>query len=120
MANNTQDASSPLKALNLAAAFLLEVVLLVAFCYWGFHASHSSTLQWLLGIGAPVGAIILWSVLAAPKSDHRLSRSPLAVFRVAIFTLAAACLFSVHEKTVAIIFEIISVLNIVLLYTWKQ
>lgn len=117
---NAQDTSSSMRMLNVTVAFLLEVALIISFGYWGFHAFRSTFVEWLLGIGSPVGAIVLWGIVAAPKSSHRLSPAPLTVFRIVIFTLAAVCLFLVHEKTIAIVFEAISLLNIALLFAWKQ
>lgn len=50
------------KGINLALAFLLELVMLVVFGYWGFHTGSSTVVQWILGLGVPAIAIVIWSI----------------------------------------------------------
>jgi hypothetical protein len=46
--------SLTLRSANLALAFVLELCLLAAVGYWGFHVQASTALQIVLGIGAPL------------------------------------------------------------------
>ncbi len=115
-----QNTSSPLKLLNLLVAFLVELALLASLGYWGFHTEHSSSLHWLLGLGAPLLIAAIWSVLGAPKSPRRLPQMPLAVFRIVLCTATAIGLIVVHQKAAGIVFETVSVANTILAFIWKQ
>jgi hypothetical protein len=108
------------KATNLGVAFLLELCLLAILGFWGFHVTGQAPVKWILGLGVPVVVAVVWSVIAAPMSTHRWQPVPLLVFKISIFTLAAAGLYAVKHKTVAGIFEGVSLLNLVLGFIWKQ
>ena len=56
-----------MKAANLALRFLLEVSALVALGYWGFHAGDGDATHWILGIGAPLVAAVVWGLFVAPR-----------------------------------------------------
>jgi hypothetical protein len=43
-----------LKIINIGLSFILELVMLAAFGYWGFYGDKSTLLKWALGIGIPV------------------------------------------------------------------
>lgn len=60
------------KNANLALAFLLELGILAALVYWGFSTGSTTLVKILLGIGAPLVAILVWAILGAPNSAHRL------------------------------------------------
>jgi Protein of unknown function (DUF2568) len=51
------------RAVNLGLAFLLELAALAALCWWGFHVSAATWVKVVLGIGAPLAAVIVWSLL---------------------------------------------------------
>lgn len=64
-----------LQVINLAVRFLLELCVLAAYGYWGFHTGGSALLRWLLGLGIPVVVAVLWGGLGGPRSSlppHRL------------------------------------------------
>ena len=52
--------------LNLAFRFILELAGLFALGYWGF-SQHAGIMRWLLGIGAPLLAAVLWGVFRVPN-----------------------------------------------------
>lgn len=113
------DKTSPVKTINLTLSFLLELCLIVALGYWGFHAVRSEAGKWALGIGMPLIAISLWSIVAAPRSARRLQHTPLAIFKIVIFTLAAVGLYLTHVKMLGVTFELVSLLNIVGSFIWE-
>jgi hypothetical protein len=49
---------------NLALRFLLEMAALVAIGYWGFD-QHSGIWRFVIGIGGPMLAAVLWGTFAA-------------------------------------------------------
>jgi Protein of unknown function (DUF2568) len=111
---------SALKNANLGLAFLLELVAIAAFAYWGFNISDSAVLKIVLGLGTPILAIVLWGVFAAPRSERRLQGSAYLVFEVVFFVLAILALIMVGSVTLGILFAVVFVINTVLLLVWHQ
>ena len=105
---------------NLGLAFLLELVALGSFAYWGFNASDSTILKIVLGLGTPILAIVLWGVFAAPRSERRLKGSAYLVFKVIFFALAILALIAAGNLTLGVIFAVVFVLNTGLAYVWHQ
>ena len=111
---------SVLRGINLALAFLLELVALGAFAYWGFTATDSTVLNLVLAIGLTIVAIVLWGIFAAPKSARRLRGGALIAFKVVFFALACVALFAASSPTLGVIFGVLVAVNLVLAYAWKQ
>jgi|SRR5664279_1400831 len=109
-----------LKNANLGLAFLLELVALASFAYWGFTASESTLAKLVLGLGTPVLAAVLWGIFAAPNSERRLRGNARLIFKVVFFVLAIAALFMAGSTTLALIFVVLFVINTALLYGWHQ
>ncbi len=109
-----------LKNLNLALSFLLELAMLVAFGYWGFNTGESTVVHWILGLGVPVIAIVIWSIFNAPLSKRRLARTPRIILEVVMFSLGALALAVAGQTTWAAIFVVFIVINQILIYIWQQ
>lgn len=110
---------TPLRTANLAIKFLLELAAFTAFAYWG-TVTGSGALSILLGIAAPATAIILWSVLAAPRSSHRLPTATRVPFELAVFALAAGALVAAGNFLAAITLTVIAIANSALLTVFDQ
>ncbi len=109
-----------LKGANLALAFILELCLLAAFGYWGFTTGDSLLMKIGLGIGVPLLAAVVWGIFMAPKAVRPL-RAPLhQIIECVIFGLAFVALYVAGQPTLAIIFAIVFVINLVLRIVWKQ
>jgi hypothetical protein len=109
-----------LKAVNLGITFLLELCMLAALAYWGFRASNSLPVRLLLGLGAPLLAILIWALFMAPKASRRLTGLPYLLLKIVLFGAAALALAAAGQPTLAIIFVIVTVINQILLYAWRQ
>lgn len=108
-----------MKELNLGLRFLLELVLLFALGYWGFQAQPPA-MGWILGLGAPLLAAVIWGVWIAPKSQRRL-HDPLRQFvEIALFAAAVLALIAAQQVTAAVILFALVTLNQVLLVVWDQ
>ncbi len=105
---------------NLGLAFLLELVAIASFAYWGFNASDSTVLKLVLGLGTPILAIVLWGIFAAPQSERRLQGSAYLIFKVIFFALAILALFAAGSLTLGFVFGVAFVINTVLAYAWHQ
>lgn len=81
---------------NLVLAFALELAMLAAYFLTGWRSTDVAWLRFVLAIGLPALAIVLWAVWAAPKARKtRLHGAPLVTFKLAIFGVAAAGLAAV-------------------------
>jgi uncharacterized protein DUF2568 len=109
-----------LKGANLALAFLLELIMLTVFAYWGFQTGTETLVKIILGFGAPVLAAAFWGVFLAPRAMRRVGRKLRVLLEVVIFGLGALALTAVGQSTLAVIFAVVVVINQFLLYIWKQ
>ena len=99
---------------NLALKFLLELAALAAFAYWGANTG-SGAASIVLAVAAPLVAIGLWAVLAAPKSQRRLPLAARVPFELAVFALAALALLAAGAATAAAVFALLVIVNVALL-----
>jgi Protein of unknown function (DUF2568) len=108
------------RALNLGLAFLLELCALAALAYWGYSLDASSAVRWVVALGAPSALALTWSQVAAPTARRRLPRTPLLGFKLLVFTLAAALLYSAGQHALAVLLGAATVLNLGLGVLWGQ
>ncbi len=59
---------------NVGLRFLLELAVLVALGYWGFHTNSPPIFKVTLGIGAPLLALVVWGP-SAPHIPRILSQT---------------------------------------------
>jgi hypothetical protein len=109
-----------LKPINLGLAFLLELCMLMAFGYWGFHTGQSTVAHFALGLGAPVLAAIFWGLFMAPKAVRPVATPLHLALVVLIFGLAALALASAGQPVLAWVFGVVSLINQVLLRVWSD
>ncbi|MBA3870738.1 MAG: YrdB family protein [Anaerolineae bacterium] len=109
-----------LKGINLGLSFLLELIMLFAYGYWGFTAGSSNLVHWVLGVGVPLVAIVIWSIYNAPMSKRRLPRTPRTMLEVLMFSLGALMLALAGQTQWAIVFVVLIVINQIGLYIWQQ
>jgi hypothetical protein len=116
MADTDARAPRPLLAANLALRFALELAMLAALAYWGFHTGHSLIADLVLGLGAPLLAAAVWGVYAAPRSARRLQGGALLAVQSAVFAAAAVALAAAGRADLAIAFALVVAVNTVLLH----
>ena len=109
-----------LKEANMGLAFLLEIGVLVALCYFGFATRKSWFAKLGLGIGLPVIAILIWGAFGSPGATWRLSGFWFLLLQIVFFGSAAVALFAAGRRRLGIAFALLFVLNIVLIYAWGQ
>lgn len=108
-----------LKAANLGLKFVLELVALASFAYWGASRSPA-ILAVILAIAVPVLFVVAWSVWAAPRSPRRLRRQTRVPFELGCFMLAAVALIVAGATVAGIAFAAVAAVNAVLLATFGQ
>ena len=109
-----------LRAINAGIAFALELAMLAAFAYWGYGVGEGAIIRWALAIGLPLVAIVLWSLLFAPRAQKRLPLVPGALWSLGLFLLAALALFVSDQAALAIGMASVAIVNRVLVLVWKQ
>jgi hypothetical protein len=109
-----------LKAANLALRFFLEVGALVALGYWGFHAGSNNAAHWILAIGAPLFAAVVWGLFVAPRRRFEVSDAVWVLFQVVIFGAAIVGLAASGQTTIAAVFAVLLAINVTLMIAWHQ
>jgi len=104
---------------NLALKFLLELGALAGFAYWGSRTGPTAV-NVLLGVGAPLAMVVVWSRWAAPRASHRLAGRARIALELSVFALAAIALIAAGAPALAAIFAALVVLNAVLLTVFDQ
>jgi len=110
-----------LRRANLLLAFLVELGMLVAFCYAGWSVTHVLWVRIVLAIALPVLAIVLWANWAAPKAGKRRLKMPMLLwFKLGIFAAATGALWGVGEAFIGSIFGVLAVINLAVAQVFKQ
>jgi hypothetical protein len=108
-----------MRAANLLLKFVLEVAAFAAFADWGSGLDGTAA-SVAVAIAAPLVAVVLWGVLAAPRSTHRLRTAARIPFELAVFALAAVALATADQPALAVAFASLVVVNSLLLTLYRQ
>lgn len=107
---------------NLAVRFLLEIAALACLAYWGW-TQHTGILRYLLAIGLPLLASILWGTFAVPGDRSRSGEAPVPVpgilrlvLELALFGSAAWCLADAGQAFWANIFSLVVLVHYAVSY----
>lgn len=109
-----------IKMLNLGVRFLLEIMALIILGYWGFQVSQGTILKITAGIGTPLLAAVIWGMFGAPKASYLLTGFPFLLLEIIIFGLPAVALFFIEKQSLAYIYGLMVVINLVLMKIWHQ
>lgn len=109
-----------IKSVNLGVAFLLELCLLAAFSYIGFHVGFDVTMGWVAGIGLPLLVAVVWGKVLAPRATTRLKMPWLLILKLVLFTLATVGLLVTGAQSLGVWFGAISFIHFILAFLWKQ
>lgn len=109
-----------MKLLNNLVSFLLELAMLGALSYWGFHTGNSTSLKWLLGIGAPAAVVVFWGFFMAPNSSHRLPWPWVPIVSLVLFLASALALYAANARSAALVLAVVAIINISFVFMWHQ
>jgi len=110
---------SALKDANLAVKFVLELIAIAAFAYWGSQLP-GVLVAVLVGVAAPAAAVALWGVFCAPTSARRLPTRLRVPFELGVFALAGGALVAAGRTGIAAGFGAVVIVNAVLLVRLGQ
>ena len=100
-----------LRSLALLVRFLLELCMLGALGYWGFKTGDSAAMKWVLGLGAPLLAAVVWGLFIAPKATFEVPKAVWLGLQVVLFGAAAVALAAVAPQQLATFFVLAVVLD---------
>jgi hypothetical protein len=101
----------PSHVLNEGLAFLLEIAAIAALAWWGFTTGGNLLARIVLGVGAPVAAMILWGLFAAPRARFKVALPLVLLVKAVVFGAGALALHGVGHPAAAIGFAVIALLN---------
>ncbi len=107
-------------AANLGLRFALEIAMLAAFGYWGFVSGRTTATSLLLGIGAPVAAMVIWGAYIAPKATRRLADPGRLAIEILLFSLAGIALATAGREALATTLVLLAAGNVWLLIRLGQ
>lgn len=99
---------------------MLELCALWALGYWGFHVGDSDVVHWILGIGTPAAAALLWGSFVSPKARYQVPAPVRLMVEFDVFAGATLALYFSDKKVLAVIFAIAAVISRTLKTVWKQ
>jgi hypothetical protein len=91
-----------LRGATLTVRFLCELAMLAALAFWGFDVGDGVG-AWVLGIGAPSLAAVVWGALVAPKARWPVSIPVRAVIELVLFGAAAGALAVAGQPVAAVV-----------------
>jgi hypothetical protein len=98
---------------NDVVAFLVELLVLALLAWAGF--SIGGALGWVVGLGLPVAAAVLWGLFAAPRARFPSPGLQLAT-KVVVLGAGVVAAFVVLPLWWAVLVAVVAVLNLVLMY----
>jgi hypothetical protein len=104
---------------NDGLRFFLELAALTSLAYWGF-AEHEGAVQWLLGLGAPLLAAVVWGTFIAPKASRPTVDPVRLLLELAVFGPAVAGLWAADSHTLAFGLGVLVVLHLAFTFLLGQ
>ena len=99
-----QDLSGP-RGATLTARFLCELAMLAALAFWGYVVGEGPW-AWLLGIGAPALAAVVWGTFVAPKARIPVSAPVRVQIELVLYALAAVGLGAAGQPVAAVVLAV--------------
>jgi uncharacterized protein DUF2568 len=97
----------PIVSANAVLAFLLELVVYAAVCFWGFASHHTWPTRLSFGIGGPLLLIAVWAMFGAPTASYALHGLGRALLKICWFGAGAAAIAASLGRRAAAIFVVV-------------
>lgn len=91
--------------------FFLELFAFVSLGIWGFLAFPLPWPGVLIGIGAPLLAILAWALFVSPKAVFRVDLFGKAIVEIAVFSAAALGWWTLGQPIVAVAFAVVAAIS---------
>jgi hypothetical protein len=96
---------SGLRGVTLTVRFLCELAMLAALAYWGFRVGDGIG-AWVLGVGAPLLAAVVWGAWVAPKARWPVPIPTRVAIEVVLFGAGTAALAVAGQPMLAVVLGI--------------
>lgn len=96
---------------NELLAFVIELAALACLSWWGFTAGGSAAARWLLGLGIPAVAIVLWGLFAAPRARVRLPLWGVLLVKAVVLGGGVYAVYRVGHPVAAPVAGVVVVVN---------
>jgi hypothetical protein len=99
---------------NLAVAFLVELIALGVFAWWGWRTGDDLAGRLILAIGLPLAGAVLWGLFAAPTAR----RGPVlrGSVKTLVFGLAALALWDLGHPLLSVLYAVVVVGNLLAIH----
>ena len=74
----------------------------------------------MLGIGAPLVAAVVWGTFLSPRAPIQLPWGVVLGLQGLVFASAAAGLVVTGQRSLALVFVVMVVINAILMHVWGQ
>ena len=91
-----------LRGATLAARFVCELAMLAALAFWGYVVGEGPW-AWLLGVGAPAVAAVVWGTFVAPRARIPVSAPVRVQIELVLYAVAAVGLGSAGQPVAAVV-----------------
>jgi len=98
---------APLSAIDVLA-FVVELVAFATLAVWGF-AMWSFPWNIVVGIGAPLVAILVWALFVSPRAVFAVHPFVRAVVELLVYASATLALWSLGLTWIGVVFGVIAV-----------
>jgi Protein of unknown function (DUF2568) len=99
---------------NLGLAFVLELVALGIFAFWGWRIGSSAPVRLLLAVGLPLLTAVIWGLFAAPTANYG-SPAVAAIVKVVVFGLAGLALWNLDHRVLGMLFVLVVAANLLII-----
>jgi Protein of unknown function (DUF2568) len=100
--------AGPGRSVLLTLRFLTELALVVVLALVGVFASLPLAGRIVIGVAAPVLAMVIWGRWMAPRARHRLTDPLRLAAELVLFAVAAAALALTGPVLAAVVFAVIA------------
>jgi len=104
---------------NYGLRFVLELAALVSLAYWGFD-EFGGVVQWVIGLGAPLVAAVVWGRFMSPKASHPVVDPARLLIELSVFGAGIVALFAAGATVLATVFLVLAVMHLALTFALGQ
>lgn len=105
-----------LKWINISLRFVLELLGLFIYGFWGYKLGESGVMKWGLALGIPIFVAFIWGLLGSPKANYRLPEISRIMLELPVFLLPGAILIGLGYTGIGWGFCMIVIINRIILF----
>ena len=103
--------------INLGLRLVLEIAGLISLGWWGWNQADG-VLRYVLALGVPLGAAVIWGTFAVPDDPSRSGKAPVAVpglvrliLELAFFAAAAYALIATGARELGFVYIVAVIIH---------